>query len=214
MLILGIIKSKCGVRIKRTEMKSKILIIVGHPDSKSLNAHFGDKYADGARDKGYEVKILKLGDLQFDPILHKGYKVIQELEPDLKMAQEEIKWCDHLVVIYPSWWSTMPAILKGFFDRIWMPGFAFHFDHKGITHGFMWHGLLKGRTARVFVTSDSPAFFARILFGDTTNEIKKGILWFAGFKPSVTKVGGLKNASPQKIERLSKKFYSWGRSGY
>lgn len=195
-------------------MQKKILIIVGHPDSGSLSAHLGDKYAEGARAKGNEVKVLKLGDLKFDPILHKGYKVIQELEPDLKMAQEEIKWCDHLVVIYPSWWSTMPAILKGFFDRIWMPGFAFHFDHAGITHGFVWHGLLHKKTARVFVLSDSPAIFARILFGDTTNEIKKGILWFAGLRPKITKVGGLKNASPKKIKKIIGKFYTWGRWGY
>ncbi len=195
-------------------LTKKIFILVGHPDLESFNVHLAEKYAEGARAKGYEVRLTKLGDLKFDPILHKGYKVIQEFEPDLKKAQEDIKWCDHFVVTYPSWWSTMPALLKGFFDRIWMPGFAFHFDHQGWTHGFVWHGLLKGKTARVFVTSDSPAFFARVLFGDSTNEIKKGILWFAGVKASITKVGGLKNASPKKLEKVANQFYTWGRWGY
>lgn len=192
-------------------MKKKILVFVGHPDSESLNVRFGDAYAEGARERGHEVKRVNLGDLKFDPILHKGYKVIQELEPDLKQLQEDIKWSDHFVIIYPSWWSTMPALLKGLFDRIWMPGFAFHFDHGGITHGYMWHGMLKGRTSRVFVTSDSPAFLARVIFGDTTNEIKKGILWFAGFKVDVTKVGGLKNAKDNKKDAIIRKFKAWGK---
>lgn len=199
-------------------MKKKIFILVGHPDSESLNARLAEKYSEGARAKGYEVKLTKLGDLKFDPILHKGYKVIQELEPDLKTVQEDIRWCDHFVLIYPSWWSTMPALLKGLFDRIWIPGFAYHFEHDAfihkITHGFMWHGLLKGRTARVFVTSDSPALFARILFGDSTNEIKRGILSFSGIKTKVTKVGFLKSASREKLEKVAKQFYTWGRWGY
>lgn len=195
-------------------MKKRILILVGHPDNESFNVRIGEAYAEGAREKGHEVKLVKLADLQFDPILHKGYKVIQQLEPDLSRLQEDIKWCQHFVIIYPSWWSTMPALLKGLFDRIWMPGFAFHFMKSGWTHGYMWEGLLSGRTARVFVTSDSPALFARILFGDSTNEIKKGILWFSGIKTSITKVGGLKNASDAKKDRIINQFKTWGRWGF
>lgn len=195
-------------------MKKRILILVGHPDNESLNVKLGEAYAAGAREKGNEVKLVKLGDLKFDPILHKGYKVIQELEPDLQQLQEDIKWSDHFVIIYPSWWSSMPALLKGLFDRIWMPGFAFHFSHGGITHGFMWHGLMHGKSARVFVTSDSPASLARILFGDSTNEIKRGILAFAGFWTHVTKVGFLKNASEAKKEHVIAQFKTWGRWGF
>lgn len=191
-------------------MNKKIFIIVGHPDTQSLNRELMDNYALGARNAGHEVRMVALSDISFDPILHKGYREIQPLEPGLKQIQENIKWCEHLVIIYPSWWSTMPSLLKGMFDRIWLPGFAFHF-HK---HGLWWDGLLRGRSARVFVTSDSHPFFARLIFGDTTNEIRKGILWFAGIKAKIKKIGPMKNISVIKKEKWLRKMREWGRSGY
>jgi len=188
----------------------KILVFCGHPDDDSMNHRFADAYAKGARASGYEVRQSNLGDLHFDPILHHGYKVIQALEPDLLKLQEDIKWCDHFVIVYPSWWSTMPALLKGLFDRMWMPGFAFHFGHSGI----LWQRLLKGKTARVFVTSDSNPFFARIVFGDDVNEIKRGILWFAGFSARVKKIGPMKNLTDSKKQSWLKWFERKGEKAY
>ena len=191
-------------------MNKKIFILVGHPDKVSFNRELAESYATGARNKGHEVKLTSLSDLSFDSILHQGYRVIQELEPDLKQVQEDIKWCNHFVIFYPSWWSTMPAILKGMFDRIWLPGFAFHFHPNGL----WWDGLLKGRTARVFVSSDAPPIFARIIFGDTTNEIRKGILWFAGFSASIKKIGPMKNISEKKKEAWKNKLKKLGTKVY
>ena len=188
----------------------RIFILIGHPDKDSFNKQIAESYAEGAREKGHEVKLTCLSDISFDPILHKGYKEIQELEPDLKKIQEDIRWCEHFVILYPSWWSTMPALLKGLFDRIWLPGFAFHF-HKS---GLWWDRLLKGRTARVFVTSDVHPFLARIIFGDTTNEIKKGILWFAGFSVSVKKIGPVKNITEAKKQKWKDRLHKWGSKVY
>lgn len=195
--------------------KRKIYILLGHPDnSETLCGSFADSYEKGARASGYEVRRANLGDLSYDPILHKGYKVIQELEPDLLKVQEDIKWADHFVILYPSWWSTMPASLKGLFDRIWIPRFAYHFKKEGIGAGYIWYRLLKGKTARVFVMSDSHPLMARFIFGDTTNEIKKCILWFAGFKVRVKKVGPLKFVSPEGVAHWQHRFSHWGRRGY
>ena len=191
-------------------MSKKILVLLGHPDSDSMCREFADSYAVGATRAGHEVRRTNLGDMAFDPILHKGYKVIQELEPDLKKLQEDIRWCEHLVIIYPSWWSTMPALLKGLFDRFWLPGFAFKFNPSGLT----FQRLLKGRTARVFVTSDSHPLLARILFGDSTNEIKRGILMFAGFSVDIKKVGPVKKISPERRARWVKRFAAWGAKVY
>ena len=104
----------------------------------------------------------------------------------------------------------MPAILKGMFDRIWLPEFAFKF-HK---NGLWWDCLLKGRTARVFVTSDAPPIFTRLIFGDTTNEIRKGILWFAGLSVSVKKIGPLKRISESKKQKWKDKIKKWGGQTY
>lgn len=192
--------------------KKRILVLLGHPDKETRTGSFADSYEIGAREAGYEVRRINIGDLKFDPILHKGYKEIQELEPDLKKVQEDIRWCNHLVILYPSWWSTMPAVFKGFFDRVWLPGFAFAFKKEGFGAGYFWNKLLHGRSATVFVVSDSHPIMARFIFGDTTNEIRKCLLWFAGFSPvRVKKIGPLKFASEAKLARLREKFKYWGK---
>lgn len=194
--------------------KKKIFVLVGHPDSESLSSEFATTYAYGAEEAGHEVRRTNLGELSFDPILHKGYKILQELEPDLVKLQEDIKWADHFVVIYPAWWSTMPALLKGMFDRIWLPKFAYEFYKTGLFEGLLWTPLMKGKTARVFVLSDSPPVFARLIFGDTTNEIRKGILCFSGFRPGIKKIGPLKFITEKGKEKWKLRFHRWGGRAY
>ncbi|OHA93385.1 MAG: hypothetical protein A3H52_02600 [Candidatus Zambryskibacteria bacterium RIFCSPLOWO2_02_FULL_39_26] len=188
----------------------KIFVLIGHPDTVSMCREFGSAYTQGARNSGHQVREINLGEMKFDPILHHGYRFIQELEPDLIKFQQDIKWCEHLVIIYPSWWSTMPALLKGLFDRAWLPGFAYKFLPSGIG----WVRLLKGRTARVFVTSDSPPLMARFLFGDNTNEIQDGILWFAGFHTKMKKCGPMKKITPENRTKWVSQFYKWGEKVY
>lgn len=190
--------------------KKHIFILLGNPDSETYSGSLADAYESGAREGGYEVRRLNVGDLQFDPILHKGYKVIQELEPDLLAIQENVRWADHFVIIYPNWWNTMPALLKGMFDRMWLPGFAFNFDKrtkKPIKR-------LKGKSARVIVlVGNYSPFMTRVKFGDFTNEIEQGILEFAGFSPvKVTSFGPsdsaaeiLRNKWREKVRRLGRK---------
>src|SRR3989344_6968701 len=189
-------------------MKSKrIFILLGHPDKDSLNCTLADEYERGAEEAVHEVRRMNIGDMVFDPILHFGYRKIQELEPDLIAFQENVRWCDHFVIFYPSWWSTMPALLKGLFDRVWLPGFAFRF--KG---DFRWQKLLKGKSATMIVTSDTIPLAQRLIFGDTTNELRKGILWFAGFGPiRVYKFGYLKHFGIRRRQQLQKRLHNFGK---
>lgn len=186
----------------------KIFILLGHPDNDSLNWTLANEYEAGAKESGFEVRKMSLEEMTFDVVLRHGYRTIQELEPDLKTFQENIRWCDHFVVIYPTWWSAMPAKLKGVFDRTWIPGFAFHM-HK---NGLGWDGLLKGKSASMIITMDSNAFLQRILFGDSTNELKRGMLGFAGFSPvRVHKFGNIKNADTEKRFKIRSKVKELGK---
>ncbi len=186
----------------------KILVLVGHCDKDTICGHLADAYESGARSAGNDVRRVNLGDLNFDPILHHGYKTIQELEPDLLKLQDDFRWMDHLVLFYPNWWGTMPAILKGLFDRFYLPGFAFRFNKNG----FGWQKLLKGRTGRVFITMESSPMLSRILFGDNSNEIRSAILGFAGISTSVSKIGPLKGINDEKMNKLKEKFLTFGKA--
>lgn len=185
----------------------KIFILLGHPNGDDVFCKsLADAYEKGAKDAGHEVKRMNLGDMQFDTVLHKGYKVIQQLEPDLKTFQENIKWCEHFVVVYPTWWTSMPAQLKGLFDRAWISGFAFRFKPSGL-----WSKLLGGRSAHVFTTMGAPAFFEFMFFGNVTGLLKNNLLKFAGFSP--VKATWIGSAEKMKIEARQKWFAEMEKLG-
>ena len=170
-----------------------------------------DRYEESARKSGFVVHRLNLRELKFDVNLHHGYQEIQALEPDLVSAQKAIKACQHLVLIYPLWWGSMPALLKGFLDRAWLPGFAFKYHENDP----FWDRLLAGRSARVVVTSDAPYLYNMLAYGGAPYQIiKKTILKFCGFKPvRLTAIGGVKNLSPQAREKALAKIARIGNQG-
>ena len=180
-------------------MKKKILVILGHPDSNSFCGALARAYIDGAMLSGAEIQELKLGELTFDPVLWKGYNKIQALEPDLETAQQSILWCDHLVFVYPNWWGSMPALMKGFFDRIFLPGFAFRYG-KGTS---LPEKLLSGRTAELLVSMDTPAWYYRWMFRRPGhNQMKRTILEFCGIKVSqITEFAVLRGASRKQRDK-------------
>jgi NAD(P)H dehydrogenase (quinone) len=141
----------------------RVLIISAHTSSSSSNS-FGkalsQRYATAALAAGHEVKEIFLDQLQFDPILHQAYHNIQELEPDLVMAQQAILWAEHICFVYPIWWGSVPALLKGFVDRVFLPGFAFKY-HPGKRYP---EGLLAGRSAQLIVTMDTPPWYFRWIY--------------------------------------------------
>jgi len=169
----------------------KIYILLGHTDSATLSGAFADTYEKAARAAGHEVRRQNIGEMHFDPILHQGYKTIQALEPDLEDFRENVRWCDHFVIIYPIWWSAMPAMLKGLFDRAWLPAFAFRYADHGLT----WKRLLKGRTARIVTSANSPAWLLYFMYGSPTAHLALSILEFAGISTRVTLFGPSERAS-------------------
>lgn len=133
-----------------------------------------------ARAAGAEVRLLALGALTFDPPLHAGCRGSQPLEPDLQAAQAQITWAEHLVWIYQTWWGAMPALLKGFIDRVFLPGFAFKY-RQGSS---LWGKLLAGRSAELLVTMDSPPWYYRwVQHMPGHHPMQKTILEFSGIRP-------------------------------
>lgn len=193
-------------------MKAKrIFILLGHPDSgpEPLSRQLADAYEEAAKAAGHEVRRMNIFDLSFDPSLHKGYRAIQELEPDLKLVQENLSWCEHFVLAYPNWWGGMPAVLKGMWDRMFLPRFAF----RMWKNRFGWDALLKGRTARVLITCGNPAILDHLAFGDFTASIKRSLLQFAGFRTWVTAFGHSEHASSATQERWKRKVQGLAKRG-
>lgn len=188
----------------------KILVLLGNPDTETFSGTIATAYENSARVAGHEVQRINLGSLKFDPILHKGYKEIQGLEPDLIHIQEVWKWADHVVIVYPNWWCTMPALLKGMFDRMFLPGFAFNFDKvsKKVVK------RLTGKTARVIVLAGtSGPVMTWLKYGDFTNEIAFGILGFAGMKTKVKVFGPCDHATDAKRAKWMRSVEQFGKSG-
>lgn len=129
----------------------KVLIVDAHPDGGRFATALADACAEGARDAGAEVRRLALRDLRFDPILRRGFRGGQPWEVDLEGAWADVQAVDHLIWVFPVWWGGLPALLKGFVDRLFLPGLAFSHGDRGLPDG-----LLAGRTSRVVATMDSP----------------------------------------------------------
>lgn len=180
-------------------MPTRTLLILGHPSPDSFNAALADAYADAALKAGRELRRLNLNALRFDPILHGAYRGEQPLEPDLQAAQADILWAEEIVWVYPVWWGGLPALLKGFLDRVLLPGFAYKF-HKGHRS---WDKLLKGRAARIVVTLDTPGWYDRLAYGRPAwRQMKHTILHFCGMKLlSTTTFAPIATSKPEQRER-------------
>lgn len=191
--------------------KKKIFILLGHPDNgpEPLCRQIADSYEGAARAAGHDVRRMNIFDLSFDPTLHKGYRAIQELEPDLKTVQENISWSEHFVLVYPNWWGGMPGVLKGMWDRMFLPRFAFRMWKNRLG----WDALLKGRSARVFITCGNPVILDHLAFGDFTASIKRSLLEFAGFRTSVSAIGHSEHASERRKKSWCRMVSRLGRAG-
>jgi 1,4-dihydroxy-2-naphthoate polyprenyltransferase len=130
----------------------KVLVILGHPRPDSFCKALADAYVTGAQEAGAEVRRLSLTELGFELNVLVPSPRDQLLEPGISDSVGLVAWAEHLVFVFPTWWGTMPACLKGFLDRVLMPGFAFA-DRED---GEGWDKLLVGKTAHLLTTMDTP----------------------------------------------------------
>lgn len=189
----------------------KILVVLGHPGNNSFNHAIAEQYASAATSAGHTVRLLKLGDLAFDTVLRAGYQKDQGLEPDLQAAWESILWAEHTVWVFPVWWGGAPALLKGFFDRLFLPGKAFKYRKNSS----LWDKLLSGRSGRIIYTMDSPWIYDLMVYRNSAlRSVKKATLEFCGIKPvKVTTFDRMRWADEKRRGVMLGKVDGLGRGG-
>jgi len=188
----------------------KVLIINAHPNKESYNEALAQEYYKGCLSSKNEVVMISLRDLQFEYNLSGGFNTKTELENDLKAAQEKITWAQHIVIIHPVWWGTFPAVLKAFFDRVLLPGFAFKYRQNSP----LWDKLLANKTAHIIYTSDTPSFIYKWFYGRPSVKILKNrVLGFCGIKTTkVVGIGPIRNSTPEFRQKWLNKIYKLGAS--
>lgn len=147
-----------------------ILVINGHPDKKSFNASIFKEVVKNLNSKKHQIETLNLAEMKFDPVLRFGYRERMEEDTEITRSQELIQWADHLIFIYPIWWSSMPSLMKGWIDRVFTPGIAYSSNRKGIfvlnfITGRQFKKLLKNKTADIITTSQGPGWWYKIFSG-------------------------------------------------
>jgi putative NADPH-quinone reductase len=169
------------IRMQQTAaMTKKAVLLVGHADPLSFNHQIATAYARGFSEAGGSVERIHLADLNFDPVLRKGFREPQPLEPDLIEARRAIEESSHLAWAFPTYWAAPPALVRGFFDRLFLPGWAFRYE-KGKALPV---GLLKGRSSRVLLTMDSPGYWYSLYYGRSVHRsFGRGSLSFCGLSP-------------------------------
>lgn len=172
-------------------MNMKVLIVFNHPYEKSYCNAILDSVSRGLQQANHEVDLIHLDKDEFDPVMRakdlkafvtgsnnpdKSYKLLDAQVKDYKIRLEE---AEHLIFIFPIWWELMPALTKGFIDKLIFPGIAYDFNAKG--NRMIKKLNLRGVT--MITTMNTPKFLYRMIFG---NAIKKAMLlgtfWKMGYK--------------------------------
>jgi NAD(P)H dehydrogenase (quinone) len=180
----------------------KVLIVYAHPEPRSFNSAMKELAISALREQGHEVKISDLYRINFKASLgrddflqltnteHVNYVMElknayekQKLTDDIKKEQVKLLWADFIILQYPLWWFSVPAILKGWFDRVLATGFAWDF-------GRMYDkGLLAGKKGMLSVTTGGPEaiYSPDAPHGWDMNQVlypvNHGVLYFCGIQP-------------------------------
>lgn len=159
----------------------RILIVNGNPDPapERLSSGLAQAYADGAKAAGHEIRFIDVGALSFSVLRNAADFALPPKDTDIVAAQASFRWAEHLVVIYPIWLGSVPALFKAFMELIGCDEFLATTRAGGYSKG-----NLNGRSARIIVTTGMPALLYRLIFGaHGAKAFERGILRLSGFSP-------------------------------
>lgn len=164
-------------------MPRRILIVVAHPDPapERFCRALAETYRKGAESAGHSVRQIDLATLEI-PILRSQADFLHGSVPaSLAEASAALFEAEHIVLIFPLWLGTMPALLKAFLEQTMRPGLAFLY---GAGPAGMPKPALAGRSARIVVTMGMPALAYRVWFRNHgIAGLRRNILNFVGIKP-------------------------------
>ncbi len=193
-------------------MTKRIAIIDGHPDpDRARFVHvLADAYAAGAEAAGHAIRRIDLAQMDI-PFLRTSREWSEsEPTPAIRDAQGAIGWAEHLVILFPLWHGSMPALLKAFFEQAFRPGFAVKREHAGLRPG-----LLTGKSARIVMTMGMPAWAYRWYFrAHSLKSLERNILRFSGIGPiRETLIGGVETIKPERRQRWLAEVQKLGAEG-
>ena len=156
------------------------LIITAHPASWGFTHTIASRYQEEREHQGGTVQLIDLYQDRQQPFLSFEDMEVMETTPEQAYYQEKISWADELVMIYPSWWMWMPAIMKNWIDWNFASDFAFRFvEENGKVKQ---EKLLQGKTVRFFVTGDGPGFLYALVRPMYKMILGQGVMGFCGIK--------------------------------
>ena len=176
-------------------MTERILIIDGHPDPADgrLVHALARAYREGAEESGHEVLMLRVADLEFPLLRTQADYEHGDPVDAIRHCQGQFDWATHVVILYPLWLGSMPALLKGLLEQLLRPGFAFATRQQG-----RWPVKLQGgKSARIVVTMGMPGWLYRWYFrAHSLRSLQRNILHFVGLRRTrATVIGNVANLS-------------------
>jgi putative NADPH-quinone reductase len=170
-------------------MVRNVLVIQGHPDpgGQRFCHALADAYVAGAESAGHQVRRVDIAQLNFTFLRTQDDYENGFPNAEIRLAQEALKWSNHLVIVHPLWLGSQPALLKAFLEQVFRPGFAFRVT--GLDTGVK---LLTGHSVRIIMTMGMPVIFYRWYFGaHGLKSLEQSVLRFCGMGPiSETLIGG------------------------
>jgi putative NADPH-quinone reductase len=194
-------------------MARRIVVIQGHPDpdERRFCRALADAYARGAAETGHQVRRIDVARLEFPILRTKGEFESNAAPAAIRQCQEAIGWAEHLLIVYPLWLGSMPALLKAFLEQVFRPGFA----TAGEASRGTWKKLLSGKSARIVVTMGMPALVYRWYFrAHSLKSLERNVLGFCGIGPiRETLIGMVEAKSEAKRLADLHKMRQLGRRG-
>lgn len=190
-------------------------IVFNHPYERSFCTAILQSVTRGLHKAGHETDVLHLDNEQFDPVMRtadlEAFTLGEPIDPKVLEYRERLAAADHLILIFPIWWELMPAMTKGFIDKVIFPGVAYDYDKSGrFPRMVKRFGRLKSIT--LITTMNTPSLMYRLIFGNAVKRaLFTGTFWKLGYRNRKwINLGMVKFVSPEKrfrwLNQLERRF--------